>query len=54
MINRLPWYKTVKPNLPRDVPLVVYVEAWMRLLVVRWNWPKVGYGVSEEESPNAH
>ena len=38
MINRLPWYKMVKPDMLRDTSLVVYVEAWMRLLVLRWDW----------------
>jgi hypothetical protein len=37
MIERQPWYCRVKPNLPAKTPIKLYVEAWLALLVARWD-----------------
>ena len=36
-IKRLPWYRYIKPNLPANAPVNVFVEAWLAILVHGWN-----------------
>ena len=49
MINRLPWYKTLKPDLPVTAPDKQYAEAWLGLLVARW-----GQTLAEMDAKDAH
>jgi len=42
-IERLPWYKTICPNRKIFISDRAYVQAWLSLLVARWEEQRSKY-----------